>query len=50
MGNALSPEEETRWEKECRRLLFSWEINNAEFAEFHGSWKGLFDAIEQVRI
>lgn len=49
MGNVLSPEEEARWEEECKKMLFPFEINNAEFAEFGGSWKGLYDFIKQVR-
>jgi hypothetical protein len=50
MGNALGPEEELRWSEECKRLLFNFEINNAEFAEFGGSWKGLYDYIKNVRV
>lgn len=48
MGNVLTPEEEARWEEECKKILFPFEINNAEFAEFGGSWKGLYDFIKQV--
>jgi len=48
MGNGVSSEEERYWEQACRRVLFDFEINNAEFAEYGGSWKLLHDDIVQV--